>query len=105
MKTIEFHEDGIAIADNKAEDAARDFLKDATQDSIKVSTDNFILAIRCLVYERRFPYDQVIFLFKGKKILLDKYSRIAHWPNGFCDHQELWLSRLLAEYPKEDWSL
>lgn len=95
MKTIEYSEDGIAFADAQAESKVREFLS-SEADYISVSTENFILATRCMVYEKHFPYDQVVFLFKGQTLHLDKDGRLPVYPSAFCKHTEDFLFRLLA---------
>jgi hypothetical protein len=96
MKTIEYSTDGLAVADRKAEEVARAFLK--SDDSyIKVSTDNFVTAVRALIHEKLIPHTEVEFLFKGTKLPPNKNGRLSHWPLGFCDVHEDLLSRLLTK--------
>jgi hypothetical protein len=95
MKTIEFFSQGEAIADAAAEDRARDFLK-GDQDAISVSTQNFILATRALISEGFVSNSEVQFRFEGRLLLPDRDGRLPLWPNGFCDHSERWLCRILA---------
>lgn len=103
MKTIEYAPDGLAFGDASVEREAKAFLtlvcvfpEDHT---IKVSTENFILAVRVLIYEGFIPHDQVEFLFDGVRLQPDKNGRLQHWPNGFCNTNKNLLMRLLA--PKE----
>jgi hypothetical protein len=96
MKTIEYDMDGLAIADHKAEETARAFLQ--SDDSyIKVSTDNFVTAVRVLIHEKFIAHTEVEFLFKGTKLPPNKNGRLNHWPLGFCDTHEDLLSRLLTK--------
>ncbi len=96
MKTIEYDVDGLAIADYKAEETARSFLK-SDENYIKVSTDNFVTAVRALIHEKFIPHTDVEFLFKGTKLPPNKNGRLNHWPVGFCDLHEDLLSRLLTK--------
>lgn len=95
MKTIEYTADGEAISDHDAETRVR-LLFSSSQDYIKVSTDNFILAARAIIYENCISYKDVRFIFEGKIIRIDKDARFLNRPYGFCDCQEGWLMRLLA---------
>lgn len=104
MKTIIYHPDAEAIADSKAEDLAREFLRSKTMTSISVSTENFILAARCIIYESGMPHDEVEFSFSrfyliNETIKIDVNGRLSHYPKGFCTEYETWLCRLLE--PKE----
>lgn len=95
LRTIEFHPDGVAFADAKAETAAIEFLTSAVHQHIVVSTANFITAVRALVYEGRCPHDQVEFQFGFWSMSPDRWGRLSDWPNGFCDHMDDLLGRLL----------
>lgn len=95
MKTIEYAADGEAISDHDAEKRAR-LLFSSPQNYIKVSTDNFILATRALIYENNVSYKDVQFIFEGNIIRIDKGARFLNRPYGFCDCQEGWLTRLLT---------
>jgi len=95
VKYIEFNDDGVPYADGKAEAAALEFLKDDTRESVTVSTSNLIMAVRALVYEGKFPYDQVTFRYHNHEMVMDRNARLRDWPNGFCDHNDDWLGRLL----------
>ncbi len=96
MKTIEYAVDGLAIADYKAEETARSFLK-SDDTYIKVSTDNFVTAVRALIHEQLISHKEVEFLFQGTKLQPTKNGRLNHWPVGFCDLSENLLSRLLTK--------
>lgn len=96
MKTIEYSPQGEAIADSAAEDRAREFLKGDT-DTINVSTDNFIYAVRALIHENFIAHTDVQFHFNDLFLHPDRNGRLTLWPSGFCDYNEKWLSRLLRE--------
>ncbi len=53
--------------------------------SISVSTENFIVAARCLVAEGIYPHDQLIFMFNDQTLTLTKSGNCSGWPPGFCD--------------------
>lgn len=95
IKNIEYFKNGNAFADAKAEEAALDFL--SSEDGyICVSTENFIYAIRCLIAEGKFPHDQVVILFEGQTLHIDKYGVLKdNYPVGFCDNTMDWLRRLM----------
>ena len=101
MKTINYSPDGVAFPDHYAERAARQFLlgelkvAGGTDDTIAVSTDNFVLAARALVVEGVVPHTDVAFAFKGEVLPHDKDARFPVWPNGFCDWSQDWLMRLI----------
>lgn len=94
MKTIYYHQDGLAFADDKAEKKAAEFLL-SDNESISVSTDNFILAARVLIKENYFHHAEVKFHFNGEDILINKDGRFHNFPVGFCDHASDWLLRLI----------
>jgi len=96
MKVIEFHPDGDAVADARAERCALDFLLSDVSQNIRVSTDNFITAVRVLVCEGKFPHDQVEFRYEDHRMIPDRHGRLSNWPNGFCDYNDGWLDRLLS---------
>lgn len=94
MKTIHYHKDGIAFPDGKAEEKAVEFLS-SNNESIVVSTENFILATRALIKENRFNYSEIKFHFQGQDIIINKDGRCHDFPVGFCDHASEWLFRLI----------
>lgn len=95
MKYIIYHPDGLAFADAKAEQQAREFLID-DRETITVSTENFINAIRCLVREGAYPHEEIMFYFEEDAIKCSPSGTLDKWPAGFCDYTENWLDRLLG---------
>jgi hypothetical protein len=53
------------------------------------------MAARALVYEGKFPYNQLEFRYQEHGMVPDRYGRLRDCPNGFCDHNDGWLMRLL----------
>lgn len=97
MRTIEYTNDGDAIADHNCEAMARFFLCEAEigDITVKVSTENFITIVRALVYEGYCSHTNVQFLFQGKYIKPNEHGRLPDWPVGFCDAVEKALMRML----------
>lgn len=59
MKHMYYTASGAAFADESVEDRARAFLQ-GSNDSIEVSNELFVLAVRVLIYEGFFPHDEVV---------------------------------------------
>lgn len=96
MKTIEYSDTGIAFADSSVQMLAREFLLDPSIDYINISTENFVLAIRALVYSDVYSYKDVVFTFFGHQLMIDKDARFAWMPPGFCDYADNFLTVLLT---------
>lgn len=96
MKTIQYSPKGIAIADSVAEELAKLFLT-SSEESIHISTDNFIYATRALVRGGLVLHNEVRFKFGRRIIKLNEDARFLTQPlpNGFCDHTDKWLMRIL----------
>lgn len=102
MKTIEYCLEGKAFADGEAEKEARNFLKNTYQSTIKVSTENFILAVRALIAEEVIDCTQVVILFQGSTMHINPDGRIReNQPYRFCDYHLNWLSRILDASSKK----
>lgn len=93
MKTIEYSPDGEAIADAVAEQRAREFLAGGARLAV-VSTDNFVTAAQCLIFEDVHPHDDVEFVFQGQVLKPDADGRFEVWPVGFCDYEMGCLARM-----------
>jgi len=50
--------------------------------------------VQALIYEGRYPVDQIVFSFNGEDILFDKSARFLR-REGFCDYEINFYSRLL----------
>ena len=90
---VEFSRDGAAISDFEAEGFVRHEL--SRGHSIRASTANVITAARVLIAEGVFSYDEVEFVFNKSVMKPNKDGRLTQWPEGFCDHEEKWLGRLI----------
>lgn len=102
MKTIEYTNTGITLADCYCEAEARLFLTCPTRDTMRVSNELFILAARALIHEGVVPHTEVRFLFDGQYIAPDKDGILPVWPQGFCDMSEKLLYRMLDIRKKRD---
>ena len=96
MKTIEYRIEGIAIADEKCEQVARDFLLQPGDGHMVVSSEIFITAVRVLIREGVVSNRQIRFLFRGQYLYLTSDGRSDTWPEGFCDCELMLLSRLMS---------
>lgn len=102
MKTIEYHPtEGEPITDGTARERVMSFLRSDT-DYVKVGSEVFILWARVMVHDRRFPHDQLRFLYRNQPIPIDRNGRLPEHPDGFCDQWDTALSRLLEPTPIHD---
>jgi len=109
MIIIEYSPEGQAIADHQAEEFVRGLVTNMIEtkslidaelsDSeaevnleTSVSTENVIFAARVLKKETGVD---IQFKFKGEILVPDKDGRLAECPDGFNDHFDHWLIRLL----------
>ena len=95
MKTIAYHPNGLCYADADCEQSARKFLT-GTWEYIAVANELFITAARALIAEKVIPHTEVQFVFRGKTLAVNSGGRLQEWPMGFCDTNELLLSRILS---------
>ena len=95
MKTIEYSVDGQAFADAVVEEKARQFLASTDENYTKVSTENFVLAIRVLIHEDVISCSEVEFKYQDLSLKPNSNGRLTYWPLGFCDVNENLLNRLL----------
>jgi hypothetical protein len=111
MITIEYNPDGIAVPDHKAEEFVKDLIEDLAETKslidaeltdggdtivnteIAVSTENVIFAARVIKKETGVD---IQFKFKDEILVPNKDGRLAEWPDGFSDHFDHWLMRLLG---------
>jgi hypothetical protein len=100
MKTIEYSPTGKHFADQECEHEARKFLTSPTETLVVVSSELFILAVRCLIHEGVIPHTEVRFLFDGQYIQPNANGRLPDWSIGFCDKNEILLARLLRNHCK-----
>ena len=104
MKTVVYAPDGVAFSDEECERAARLFLAlpSEQQAEIRVSTSNFVLAVRALVAENLFSWNDVQFKYNDLIIPVHQYGTLPHWPQGFCDMDQKLLSRIIrSRFPKK----
>ncbi len=91
MKLIKYSPEGLAVADQLAEEYAKDILE---LDSMHISTCNVVNEIRALVAEGTLT-DQVVFEFEGEKINCSPTGTLSHWPRGFGDQTLSVIGRIL----------
>jgi predicted ATPase len=56
---------------------------------------NVVTAFRLAAAQGKVNHADVIFIFEGKKILMDEMFELSDWPKGFCDHQGSFLSEIM----------
>ncbi len=86
------------VPDFEAEDKARYIFKLSREKRTFTYVTNsslFVYAVRTLVKEGVIPLDEVTLQFNGTNLEMDRQGRIKHWPDGFCDVWDRFLSRLL----------
>lgn len=64
-----------ALPDAQVEATARAFLTDDSRETIEVSNELFLLAVRTLVAEGVASHDVVFYLADGMRVMLDQYGR------------------------------
>jgi hypothetical protein len=85
---------GEAIPDAFAEARAVEWWIEGPE-TITVSTENFIEALRALVAEEAIAHDQLRLSFNGESMSLDKRGRPARFPRGFLDTVQGFITRIL----------
>ena len=97
-----FSDVGETVPDLKARKWLKDlifelnnYVGDTT--TIYVGTNAMINEIRCAVLppHKHLDYENVVFVFNGEEINIDKNGRLNNWPKGFCDTMDEQLDRLL----------
>ena len=97
-----FDETGEAISDFKASDwadnAIATFLRQKpVEDAVfRVASALPIHYLRLRIMRGAISCEDVEFQFKGQILPPNKDGSVAHWPRGFCDHEEDVLLGLLG---------
>lgn len=89
---------GKSVPDGKVQSWVETFISDALTHNVKackVGSELMIHAIRLAIKQGKLDHNDVVFVFEGEEIKSDKDGRMFHWPLGFCDHYESFLSKLL----------
>jgi hypothetical protein len=92
---IDSNTPSIAFPDYLVEEKAKEFLM-SNDECISVSTENFLLATRVLIRENIYPHNDVVFVFNGRHLAIDKHGKLIEWPVGFCDVIEFLLTRMIT---------
>lgn len=97
---------GLAVPDG----AARGFVDDiittrnphAGDYEIVIGTDTIVTQFRLAVADRRIPHEDIVFVFNGENIPLNRYGDLNHWPIGFDDHTTQALTQLCSIKRRKD---
>jgi hypothetical protein len=103
---VNYSKRGKAIADHEVEDALRKEARlciNGQRKQFNVSTENVVTAARAMKISGELTCNLMI-LFEGEDMGLQKDGGISEWPNGFCDYNEKWLCTIVSykfEIPKK----
>ena len=89
---------GQPIADGLVENYVTNLISHKNTITCPIHTTSSALVIhtlRACIAEGKVSCDDVIFIFNGDELLPDKDGRLAKWPDGFADHFDKTLDRLL----------
>jgi hypothetical protein len=100
---IDYNKEGVCLPDEIIESFIEEFLydenfKEDTSDTechLLVANELIITAFRVKVLSGEIPHTQIVFKFEDQIIKINKDGRLAHWPKGFCDHNDNYLDQLL----------
>jgi len=79
MITIKYDPNGLAIADNLAENFVKEIKTDTT---VSVSTSNVVETALTMVISDGL---EVQFEYNGETLIPNEYGALHNWPSGFCD--------------------
>lgn len=86
MFTVIFDGDeGICVADNRAENYLTAFYHQYPDGTITVGSETLFTLARALVADGVIPCDKVRFMFNGEVIKHNRSGSLAHWPQGMSD--------------------
>lgn len=104
MLIIHYIKEGMAFSDfdllREAEVVVNAYHEGRIQE-ISVSTANIIEAIRVLVCRGEIEHDEVVIHFKEDVIKLNEKIEFSHYPIGFMDWEQKFLSEILIKKLKE----
>ena len=92
MKIIFDGYNGMTVPDNKAVEFAQAIL-DENKD-VTIGSKILINAIRLVMIQKGIPYTNIVFIFEGKKILLNENYDLKSWPKNFGDEDQNILRQL-----------
>ena len=99
MLKVEYSKDGIVLSDHEAYNFVRNTIRNYSNTGpdvhVVVANELTITAFRVAVKRKEIPHDQIQFMFENYGMNVDKGGRIDHWPRGFCDFNDNFLSTLL----------
>lgn len=100
MLTLEYHPDGLCVADAKTMEIAESFVQRANDTKAshhaRFSQAMILDAVRVLVKRGVIDHTKLIFQFGCTPIRVDKEGCLNDWPRGFCDYTEDYLVELLG---------
>lgn len=98
MLILEYHPDGICVADTKTMEAAESLVEKANDIDqmfeVKFAQAMILDAVRVLMKRSIIDHTSVQFKFNDNLMYCDKNGTLSDWPSGFCDHTEDYLMEL-----------
>lgn len=71
---------------------------DNTDITLCTSTHMVLDLLRALIAEGKVDYNDVVFTYKGNRVLIGYYGYIETWPDGLCDIDIELCTRILKGY-------
>jgi hypothetical protein len=99
MLVLEYHPDGVCVADAKTMEIAESFVQRANQlnvmHEVRFSQAMIFDAFRVLIKRGVVDHSLVQFKFKDNLMYCNKDGQMNDWPRGFCDYTEDYLLEIL----------
>lgn len=99
MLVLEYHPDGVCVADVKTMEIAESFVQRANDPNaiheVRFSQAMIFDAFRVLIKRGVVNASDVGFKFQDKMMYPNSYGQLNDWPRGFCDHTEDYLLELM----------
>lgn len=99
MLIIEYHKDGLHVADHETMEIAETFVGRANMPDktfeIRISQAMILDAFRVLIKRGFVDHKNVKVKFERRIITVHENGRLADWPVGLCDFTENYLMELI----------
>lgn len=91
MIKFEYSNFGKPVNDFYVDDYVDSIIKDYKKgDAFPIyhfSSSNVFTRLRLAIVNGDISYNEVVFVFEGKDLIINQYGTINNWPNGFCDSE------------------
>lgn len=99
MLILEYHKDGVHVADHDAMSIAEGMIERANHPDItfetRISQAMILDALRVLIKRKVIDHKLIKIKFENNIIYVDETANLSDWPRGFCDHTENYLMELI----------